>query len=691
MLPCGEGLGSSRYLSYPFSPESGAPLKNFYRISRIVSPFVCLLSATALAQQIVPLTGAAPLVSQGDLSAQMVEGIDRWLDAETARAKETRREKWKLDASTGEAWDKSLGPKRELLRRIIGAVDERAPGAMEVVADPVQAVRAAENGYTIEHIRWPVFAGVHGEGLLLRPSGPAKAVVIALPDADQTPEQFAGVQPGLTRDAQFARRLAERGALVVAMTLLDRTDRWSGSEKLGRFTNQPHREWIYRQSFELGRSPLGYEVQKVSAALDALRGPSAPLIDPAAKIGVAGYGCGGRIALLAAALDNRISAAFISGSFGPRERMWQEPIDGNLQGFLREFGDAELAAMVAPRDLIVENSQPPAVSGPPAPRQGRNGAAPGRITAPTAAEFRDLALHARDLPLHARDLPRSGGRLLFSEGADPVNAGASPVFEKLPEFLGLSLTGKEFPAPQMWFDQAFIDAREHRTVFELEEYAQQIFRECERTRKSGLLWTKLTSGEEWNAVQRTARANFWEKTIGKLSTDYLPPNPRTRQIYDREKWRGYDVVLDVHPDVFAWGVLLVPKDLKPGERRPVVVCQHGLEGLPQDTITDDQKTSAWGYYKAFSARLADQGFIVYAPHNPYRGQDKFRTLQRKANPLGLSLYSFIIAQHDVTTQWLASLPFVDPERIGFYGLSYGGKTAMRVPAALDRYCLSICS
>jgi hypothetical protein len=123
----------------------------------------------------------------------------------------------------------------------------------------------------------------------------------------------------------------------------------------------------------------------------------------------------------------------------------------------------------------------------------------------------------------------------------------------------------------------------------------------------------------------------------------------------------------------------------------VVVCQHGLEGVPADVVTDDPKSQAFGYYKAFAARLADEGFIVYAPHNPYRGMDNFRTLQRRANPLGLSLFSFIIAQHDVTTQWLAGLPFVDPQRIAFYGLSYGGKTAMRVPALLDRYCLSICS
>jgi hypothetical protein len=97
------------------------------------------------------------------------------------------------------------------------------------------------------------------------------------------------------------------------------------------------------------------------------------------------------------------------------------------------------------------------------------------------------------------------------------------------------------------------------------------------------------------------------------------------------------------------------------------------------------------YYNSFGAQLADRGYIVYAPQNPYIGQDKFRVLQRKANPLGLSIFSFIVRQHERTLDWLAELPFVDADRIAFYGLSYGGKTAMRVPALLPRYCLSICS
>jgi hypothetical protein len=68
-----------------------------------------------------------------------------------------------------------------------------------------------------------------------------------------------------------------------------------------------------------------------------------------------------------------------------------------------------------------------------------------------------------------------------------------------------------------------------------------------------------------------------------------------------------------------------------------------------------------------------------------------------SNPLGRSLYSQIIEQHRQTLKWLAGLPWVDANRIGFYGLSYGGKTAMRVPPFLPPsssqpgYCLSICS
>jgi hypothetical protein len=194
------------------------------------------------------------------------------------------------------------------------------------------------------------------------------------------------------------------------------------------------------------------------------------------------------------------------------------------------------------------------------------------------------------------------------------------------------------------------------------------------------------SPEKFIEASKGYRDYFKRQVIGWFDDTPLPPNARMRKVYDREKWTGYEVLLDVFPDLFAWGILLVPKGIAPGERRPVVVCQHGRNGLPKEVVEGDDH-----YYHAFAARLADEGFVTFAPHNLYRGEDRYRILSRKANQLGASLFSFILAQHAQILRWLGTLEYVDAKRIGFYGLSYGGETAMRVPAVLEGYALSICS
>ena len=112
-----------------------------------------------------------------------------------------------------------------------------------------------------------------------------------------------------------------------------------------RMENLTNREWLYRSAFELGRGLVGYEVQKVLACVDWFSKESGD----AAKIGVIGWGEGGLIALYAGALDTRIDAVCVSGYFDNRNNIWQEPIDRNVFGLLEQFGDAELASMIAPR------------------------------------------------------------------------------------------------------------------------------------------------------------------------------------------------------------------------------------------------------------------------------------------------------------------------------------------------------
>src|SRR5439155_5207144 len=140
--------------------------------------------------------------------------------------------------------------------------------------------------------------------------------------------------------------------------VIDRTTRWSGHPDI-RMTDQPHREWIYRQAFHMGRHVIGYEVQKVLAVVDWFKRKR----DSNLKVGVAGYAEGGLVAFYAAAVDTRIDAALVSGYFDSRQNVWSEPIYRNVWGLLGEFGDAELATLIAPRGLIVEYSNPPNVTG----------------------------------------------------------------------------------------------------------------------------------------------------------------------------------------------------------------------------------------------------------------------------------------------------------------------------------------
>jgi dienelactone hydrolase len=648
------------------------------------------------------LPGTQPLTAEGDLAAQMVAGIDKYLMRELAASVEKRKQRWKPDFSSPEAYLKSVQPNRERLKKILGVVDQRvSPVEMQYVATTdTPALVAETDRYKVFAVRWPVLEGVDGEGLLLEPKGEAVANVVAIPDADWTPEMLVGLAPGVPKESQFARRLAEIGCRVIVPVLIDRKDTYSGSEKLKRFTNQPHREFVYRMAFEMGRHIIGYEVQKVLAAVDWFcQGKEHR------PVGLFGYGEGGMLALYAAAVDDgvwqysprvpqkipRIQATAVSGYFGPREEVWKEPIYRNVWGLLREFGDAELFGLTAiHRALCLEYGPSPTVYGPPPVQADRSGAAPGQLATPEKKTV--WAEYER-------------GHQVFGKGAGlstniwSLDGTAARPGHVGPLLAALGLKGaKEVPS-----GPAPLDARKHfdpaprqkRQFDQLVAFTQKLLRDSE-ARRQEFVWSKLDLGgltpparlEQYQKSTQPLRDYFWEEVIGKLPAPTEPANPRSRLIYDTQKWKGYEVTLDLYPDVFAYGILCVPKDLKPGEKRPVVVCQHGLEGRPTDVVNPKERTK---YYNSFGSELANRGYVVFAPQNPYIGRDNFRVLQRKANPLKLSLFSFIVRQHERILDWLARLPYVDPERMAFYGLSYGGKTAMRVPAILPRYCLSICS
>ena len=638
-----------------------------------------------------PLPNTRPLTLDGDFSEQMVAGIDRFLKRETTAAAQQRADFWKRDYRTAKTYAASIQKNRTRFRTIIGAVDKRSPIiALEFISTTAaSSLRYEDEVMTVHAVRWPVLPGVHGEGLLIQPKGTIRARVIALPDADQTPEQLSGISPGIPVASQFARRLVAAGCQVVVPALISRSDEFSGDDRV-RFTNQTHREWIYRQSFQMGRHVIGYEVQKVLAVVNWFTAENAKQT-VAAPIAVAGYHEGGLIAFYSAALDTRIQATLVSGYFTERNRVWDEPIYRNVFGLLEQFGDAEIASLISPRTLVIEHSKTPKLVAPPKVRPGRSSsAAPGILATVSTANV--LAEYERAKKLSAKG---SSIALITKDGKHTLEKfGTDRALETLLRFANVipKANWKASKEPTIGLQSKPPPHRQQRQVFELVEHNQRLLRfsEYERTES---FWRKLPPAEpsKWHDQCEPHRKRLWKEIIGEFPSANLPINPRSRKILETDKWVCYEVMLDVWADVFAWGYLLMPKNIKKGERRPVVVCQHGLEGLPIDAVTRNKNERAFRYYKGFAADLADRGFVIFAPHNPYRGRDAFRVLQRKANPLGRSLFSVIIAQHNRIIDWLETQPFVDKTRIGFYGLSYGGKTAMRVPALIPRYCLSICS
>lgn len=622
----------------------------------------------------VPLAGTELLQEQGDLASLMIDAIHAFLDRETARTAEKREATWKEQLASG-SWPREwIEAKRKHLAKILGVVDKRVdPVRMTILAPHGAESRIARGeGYDVLAVRWDVLDDVTGEGLLLVPDGGRRSIfVIALPDADVSPEALVGLEEGVPEGSQYARHLAESGCTVLVPGLISR------EIVKRRNVSLTHREYLYRPAYELGRHIIGFEVQKILAAVDCFLAEARP--SSPQDVGILGWGEGGMLALFAAALDERIKVVGVSGYFGPRENLWTQPIDRNVFDLLSHFGDAELSLLVYPRTLLVEAARTPEVTVP-----AGLGGAPGTIQTPRPEDVvAEVQRAEKFLQLAGQ---KSHVRLVMSEdGRGPY--GTRAFLESfLSNFTPPASLAPEAARPQVVRPNPWRQDRLQRQIDELDRHIQKFLTEAADVRRE--FWSRLdtSSLEKFQETVQWYRSYFYDQVIGRFEHPLQPPQARTRKVYDRPTWEGYEVVLDVFDGVFAYGILLIPKNLSSGERRPVVVCQHGLEGRPQHTIEGDHPA-----YHDFAARLAEEGFVVFAPQNPYIFGDRFRSLQRKANPLGKTLFSIIVPQHQQIVNWLSSLPFVDPERIAFYGLSYGGKTAMRVPPLVPQYCLSICS
>lgn len=129
-----------------------------------------------------------------------------------------------------------------------------------------------------------------------------------------------------------------------------------------------------------------------------------------------------------------------------------------------------------------------------------------------------------------------------------------------------------------------------------------------------------------------------------------------------------EIVITKAPDsVESHNQLFLPKDLKPGEKRPAMIFVHG--GPVRQMLPGYHYMQFYHWAYAYNQWLASQGYIVLSVN--YRsGVGYGRSFRFAANTMarGNSEYQDVLA----AGKYLQTRPDVDPNRIGIWGLSYGG-------------------
>jgi dipeptidyl-peptidase 4 len=113
--------------------------------------------------------------------------------------------------------------------------------------------------------------------------------------------------------------------------------------------------------------------------------------------------------------------------------------------------------------------------------------------------------------------------------------------------------------------------------------------------------------------------------------------------------------------------LFVPKDIRPGDRRPAVIFVHG--GPQRQMVLGYHYRHFYHMAYGVNQWLASQGYVVLSVN--YRsgiGYGRSFRMAPNTGGRGNAEYQDVLA----AGKYLQSRPDVDPQRVGIWGLSYGG-------------------
>jgi len=246
---------------------------------------------------------------------------------------------------------------RRVVRRLLGGSREPVPLRPEIIATKEFPTYIRETVYFDSCRDLSVF------GYMLVPKtftapGP---VVICCPGHGRGCDEIVGIQADGSQRKEygeyqkdFALQCVDNGIAAFALELVGfghRRDVAAVKRGPGASSCQP----ASGAALLFGETMAGWRVHDVTRTLDYLL--TRPEVD-ARRIGVMGISGGGTVLLYAAALDLRIRAAVLSGSFNTYRASIMSIshcIDNYVPGILRYAEMYDVAGLIAPRPLFVES------------------------------------------------------------------------------------------------------------------------------------------------------------------------------------------------------------------------------------------------------------------------------------------------------------------------------------------------
>lgn len=188
------------------------------------------------------------------------------------------------------------------------------------------------------------------------------------------------------------------------------------------------------------------------------------------------------------------------------------------------------------------------------------------------------------------------------------------------------------------------------------------------------------------------------KMLGWPLTEYKKDGiPNVKQTFVAND-NGVDIIrmqIEVMPDLWYYGILFKKGD----EKRPLVLSQHGGAGTPEITagLFPRENGDDSANYNDMTRRVLQYDVNVFAPQmllwsveeygNPYNRQYIDGMLRMH----GGSITAFEVYALRKTLDYLEVQEFVDADRIGMVGLSYGGMYTLFMTAADTRIKSAISS